>query len=363
VTLHHAAIDEGQRLLRTWDLENIPGREEFHALVEEIDGEASEDSQHLGWGVQRYVVRAMTAQGRELGSLSLRYSSNAPATDGSGGFVDSEPASSRGQVALAMRHTDAAFRLLGLGYTMIVDSMNRRSGQQDQLIERMLQTHVRLIEMQQELAAKGFEREAAAEIKKREAELDFMREVEKMDRNQMLLKLGVEKVGPLLPLVANRLLGDKAAPSGATPRHELVAQFMASLTPEQIEGLQRVFTPMQVATLEELFLAAQNARGSTPAGGGTGRLSQEAAYKALDEIRKTVLPWGVARLKAGQPLDPTSDLPQPTRIFQLLLRAMTRAQYDDLVARDEPFSADERRAFIGIAEALGVVPQPEKPNP
>lgn len=122
--LQHAGLDDANRLLQTWDIETIPEREEFRELVSKIDEEAADDAAHLGGGVQRYVLSVTTLEGRALGSLTLRYSGNNSSME-AGVYIDSEPATARGQVALSMRHTDGAYRLLGAGFGTILDALNR----------------------------------------------------------------------------------------------------------------------------------------------------------------------------------------------------------------------------------------------
>jgi hypothetical protein len=363
VTLHHAGIDEAQRLLRTWQLDSIPARQEFLDLVGEVDGEACEDAEQLGWGVQRYLVRAANSQGRELGSLSLRYSTNSLTMEGA--FADSEPASARGQVALSMRHTDGAYRLLGAGFGTILDSLNRRLAQQDQVVEKMMESQTTVFGMMQDLAERSLERDVLADIKKKEAELEFLREVQQMDRNQTLLKLGVERVAPLLPILANRFLGNAGAATMPTPRDEILASLLESLNEEQVAAIHKALSPAQMASLHELFQAVQLARGTVKtSSSGTeatsDKLSENAAHIALDEIKKRLLPWTIERLKSGQPLDPTPHMPKETRVFQLLLRALTAEQFKELATTDGEFNKEEQKAFVALAEALGLAPELHK---
>jgi hypothetical protein len=77
---------------------------------------------------------------------------------------------------------------------------------------------------------------------------------------------------------------------------------------------------------------------------------------AVERIKKDLLPWVMERIKSGEPLEPPSRLAMATRIFEIFVGALTRAQYDMLLAKKEIFSAEERNAFVKLAEALKIVP-------
>jgi hypothetical protein len=161
--------------------------------------------------------------------------------------------------------------------------------------------------------------------------------------------------------LANRFLGNTATAAAPTPRDELLASLLESLNEPQIAAINQALSPAQLASLHELFQAVQSVRGPAKANSSStetefanDKLSEKAAVIALDEIKKSLLPWAIERLRTGQPVDPTPHLPNPTRIFQLLLRALTREQFDELATKDTEFGKEERRAFVAIAESLGL---------
>jgi hypothetical protein len=364
LTLHHASIDEAARLLRTWDLDALPQREEFDRVVEEIDREAGEDASQLGWGVQRYVLRAATTEGRDLGSLTLRYSANSSPSGELGAFIDSEPASARGQVALAMRHTDGAYRLLGAGFGTILDSLNRRLAQQDVLLEKMMSAQTRLYELMGEMADKRIEREVWAEAKKKEAEIELHRQIAELDRKDMWTKMGFERLAPLIPVVLTKLAGKDAAPTQPTPRDEVLAGIMESLTPQQFAGLEGTLNQSQMAALMSLVEDLQRTRSpvtATPCVPGTSspncKPSDETGVLAVARITRELLPWVTERLRSGQPLDMPTELATVTKIFKLLVTALPQQQYDELVTRDGPLSPIERAAFARLAVHLKLAPE------
>ena len=105
---------------------------------------------------QRFILRATSTEGRELGSLSLRYAATTSVSGEPGFLLDSEPATREGQVALSMRHTNTAFQLLGDGYRTILDVLNRRFAEQDRQLERSQEAQSKVYETMAELAEKRF---------------------------------------------------------------------------------------------------------------------------------------------------------------------------------------------------------------
>jgi uncharacterized Fe-S center protein len=66
IFIRQISVDENHRLVRSYDLENIPEREKFRELIEEIDCAITEDAEQLGFGAQRYLLLATTIEGRKL---------------------------------------------------------------------------------------------------------------------------------------------------------------------------------------------------------------------------------------------------------------------------------------------------------
>ena len=362
--LSHAPID-GQRLLRTWELDSIPEQQAFRDLVQEIDSTAAEEARELGLSTQRFILRATSTEGRELGSLSLRYAATTSVSGEPGFLLDSEPATREGQVALSMRHTNTAFQLLGDGYRTILDVLNRRFAEQDRQLERSQEAQSKVYETMAELAEKRFEREVFAETKKKELEIELHREIAQLDRSQMLMKLGIERVAPLIPALMNRVLGQGTVPTATTPRDEMLAAIFETLTEEQMASLQNVLSPSQLANLAMLAQDLQAARGAGQpgaAGPGTpaqsGRPSDETAYLAIDQIKKNLLPWAMECIKASKPLTPPITLAKPVRIFHLFVGALSHQQYEDLLVGDVPFDQAEKDAFVKLAETFNLVPPP-----
>jgi hypothetical protein len=77
----------------------------------------------------------------------------------------------------------------------------------------------------------------------------------------------------------------------------------------------------------------------------------------VSKIKEELLPWAAALVKENQPLQPPPELEKVVRIFTLFVGALTAAQFDEFMAKDVPFDAEERKVFIKLAEAFKLVPK------
>lgn len=363
LTLFQIAVDEGRRLLRTWRVEHTPERDDFQDLVDAIDGEAAEDANQMGLGTQHYVLMARDTEGHELGSLSLKYLPSQVLPGELGAPMESEPATHRGLAAMAMRHADAAYRTLIATISGLLNSSERRAATQEQIIARLTQFQIDKIELMDSLSGKQLEREILVEGKRKEAEVELHRELAKIDREQMWMKMGEERLAPLIPLVADHFLRKGAAPGAATPRDEMLAAVFDTLSPEQLAVLQQVLKPEQMANLVRVAEEIQavrhptNARGAEPGAQKPARFTDETAFLAVSKIKKDLLPWAIERVKEGQPLQPPAELDKVVHIFTLFVGALTPQQFDEFMSKDVPFNAEERTAFVKLADDLKLVPK------
>ena len=89
------------------------------------------------------------------------------------------------------------------------------------------------------------------------------------------MKLGIERVAPLIPALMNRVLGQGTVPTATTPRDEMLAAIFETLTEEQMASLQNVLSPSQLANLAMLAQDLQAARGAgQPGAAGPGTPAQ-----------------------------------------------------------------------------------------
>jgi hypothetical protein len=197
ITLHHAAVDQRQRVLQTWKLDQLPAEErEIGALVSAIDERAQSDAEELG-GMQRYVLQAHIS-GREMGSLTVRYNTSpSPAP----GAFDSEPATPAGVVATMQRHAEGSTRMLLEGYGTIVQSFRDQLATQGELLARYQAQQAQMFDMQEALVNRLSERELELQEHRMLAELTIAREKAEMQAKSTMMSEGIQLLrmaGPML---------------------------------------------------------------------------------------------------------------------------------------------------------------------
>jgi hypothetical protein len=366
IALLHAGIDDAQRPVRTWPIGVAPEEDQCRELVEDIDREAAQDAESLGHGMQRYQLRARVQGGREFASLSLKYVPSQLGTEFAS-FTDSEPPNQKGLIWMLMRHADGNARLTAAGYAQIMDNCTRRLRQQDDLIDRMMENQGKVFQTMRELAEMKLERDVTMDKQRRESELETLRETQKMERSQLLWQHGLDQVVPLVPAILNRLLRKEVVPEKMTPIELALANLVRNLSPEQLEGLSRAFSPEQMVAF--LSLADQLTKHKTQAASPT-RTSppdndEDPAAVIVNTLRTTlnvVIPWAAERLKNGQPIDPSEALPAETVMIKRLMATLTPADYTQLVATTTVFKEEESRIFRQIVQVLGLQPgHPGKP--
>jgi hypothetical protein len=299
-----------------------------------------------------------------------------------------------------------------------------------------------------ELSEKKLERDVLAEQKRKEAEIEFYREVERIERSTMWAKHGTQILALLLsyaPFVVSRIMGKHVGQSPVTTREEMLAELFGQFSAEQVEGLKQVFSGAQMANFDEIISQIFAARGasseqrphanagpatsptrptsppasatppppsaSTPPGattipnfdeivrkvafpgfvtGGSGfpppssnasssdttvvgslpladvapstvsttldKLSTASVDVALAKIKEILLPFVIKQMKGGESIEPRAFLPRETRIFELLMRSISKAQYDELLTKESGFDDDEQSAIANLAKAMHLVP-------
>ena len=353
--LFNVCPDEPPRLLGSRSLSAAPTREEISGVVEDIDRQALEDSETQGWNAQRYVLRARDRMnGKELGSVSLRYASNTLVTEG-GSFADSVPANGRGVTGLAMQQTESSQRGLLAGIGMVLEHTSRQLQRCDAQAEKMTQTVLRLFDLMEEGAGRRLERESLAAAQKQEAELKYRKETAQIDRDEYLLREGVEKLGSLLPIIANRVAGNKAGAPGSTTRDVLLSSLLASLTPEQRDSMSDI----QRCTVVELEDAVANVQKSgkpsaSPAKGEDERMREDEkeAYESVKYLERILIPWAMERLQKGESVEPRLHSEEGAQRFTVVVRNLVASDYATLLGDGSPLGVAERKAFAAMADAM-----------
>src|SRR5258708_14953478 len=117
--LRHIAINDRQVDVATFGPQKLGDDEGiFGELVRRIDEAIDTDAEGLG-GLQRYLLVAV-AEDRIVARLPLRCSSLVGGDTGDGESIESEPPTSRGQVAQLMRHNEALMRMFVVGVGQVV---------------------------------------------------------------------------------------------------------------------------------------------------------------------------------------------------------------------------------------------------
>jgi hypothetical protein len=387
--VYHAGIDEEPRLLQDLEIAEPPSHEALREIIDKIDQEAREDAESLGLSPQRYIVRARDRQtGKEVGSISLRYSGNPLAAEGSG-FADSTPPNSRGLLALAMQQTENAYRTLISGFGMTFENMNRQNQRNDAVMDKTSQAMARTYQLMEDLSDKRFEREVLAATKKQESDLALRKEEAGIEHDRVLLQAGIDHVAPLLPILANRFVRKGGDQTAVTPRDELMASLFRSMTKEQEQALSSVLTETQFATLVEISESISKVRGGDKKPPVPPATTQQAAptaakrtptptttptptpvsdqikarqaqiVEAIDYLGQTLLPWAVLQLQKGETLDPRLHSENAGEKFRFMMQNLAEKEYTALLAADSPLGEPERIVFAKMAEAMNMVPAPD----
>jgi hypothetical protein len=356
--LYHVGLEDDSRLLKELELAEPPAPEDAREIADKMDQDAREDAESLGLTSQRYLLRAYDRKtGKEVGSVGVRYSGSSLAANGSG-FADSVPPNDRGQRVFCMHHVDKAYRTMISGFGMAFEQLNRQSMRNEAMMEKMTQAIGRSFELRGEAAEKVFQQNLLADTRRQEAELALRKEEAGIERERLLLQAGIDKVGPLIPILANRFLGKDSVVTEATPRDYLVRSLFETFTPEQQQVLRQTLSASQLAVVMEI------AESLSKVGGGeqASNVAPKGAFERMKDIEKQVneavnyfqgilLPWAVARLEKGERLDPRLHSAEAGRQFDILLKSLSADGYAAVLGPDSPLGEAERKAFAQMAEA------------
>lgn len=191
LVLVHAAVDQNQRIVRTWRAP--PDPEALAPIVGEVYAQAEADAMEMG-GMQRYFLKAML-KGKEIGSCAMRFNVDhnalAPA-------VDSEPATAQGLVAQAQRFSEATMRMFVQGFGMMNESQQKMIASQQSLIDMFQKQQTEMLQTQFELAGRKLEQDLAMRDQEHKHELESYKVEAKASRiDKVWSDLG-QYAGPIL---------------------------------------------------------------------------------------------------------------------------------------------------------------------
>jgi hypothetical protein len=371
LTLSHFGPEGTLRTLREFPIDGIPEADACHELVRSIESAAMDDASQLPGVRQRYQVTAASHRGHEAGSLIVSYDSIA------GSWSDGElQPNERGLLQQALKHNETLFVMLMQTVNPMVESMGRRIAQQDQLIERGIERQHKFIDEKEELGSKRLERDLALETARKKQDIDSLHELAGIQKAEEMRKFLMERIGPLFPLLANRVAGVNAMPTMTSPVEQMVAELARHLTEGDVARLAAPLAPELGALLREL-LAREGGRVPGTAGGPPppaasptvppsapadddpfAPIAPAAVSSALQVIKTELLPWASSSLSEGK--DPVTEKPMAVILLAKILQRMTPTEYETLIARDARLSSAERKTFAAVVARLELGPGREE---
>ena len=207
----------------------------------EIDGALFEESGNFSQP-QKYAVLAWSdTEGKGLSRIVVMYEGRSGETG-----VESEGSDKAGLTSQAMRHTEAAFRLLTTGSAGILSKSQA-------MLDRIAEMNVQLME------SAAADRELINKLLSDKRE--HMLELEDRELRNQAVKQGMQAVGIVAPVVVNKLAGKKLLPEPEAGTKMLGQNLARSLTPDQYEAISKTLTPEQTVGFMNLMEAYQPAEG------------------------------------------------------------------------------------------------------
>lgn len=212
-------------------------------VANEIETSAHTDAGGLG-GPQKYMVFAFfeKSEAKPLARFPfLEHASDVGDSD-EGDELDTESPNAKGLTAQLMRHNEALMRTTMMGITQIIGTLQRQTAKQAETIEKLVEEKFQNLDLVEELLGRKQERDIAAQ---------------EADTKRKLITDAGEKALALLPVIVNKMAGKEvmAAPS---MNDEMLRSFLATITPEQMEGLSKVLKPEQAMIVMELYQKMMN---------------------------------------------------------------------------------------------------------
>jgi hypothetical protein len=164
------------------------------------------------------------------------------------GSGDAEPPTKHGVAQQQMRHNEVLMKTFANTVGSAVQTMQRTISRQADQIENLLSDRLAGIQVIEE-----------AMSRKHEREMELIREGSSQERKDKL----AEKAMMLLPVITNKLTGQKLLGGGESPREQMLKDFVSSLEPGQFQHIQQGLGPEQLIVLVNLlqsFRAEEDAK-------------------------------------------------------------------------------------------------------
>ncbi|MDX2023233.1 MAG: hypothetical protein SF187_23570 [Deltaproteobacteria bacterium] len=228
IVLVHAAVDQTQRVVKSWRLEDAVTN--LEALVTEIDEVAEGDAEGLG-GRQRYLLKAQV-RGKDIGSMAVRYELR---NDGGTAAVDSEPATTAGSMALLQRHAEGAMRMMVQSFGGVIESYKEQVNAQKALIAEFQKQAADNFRLQEELASRKLEQDLLLQERQTQLQLSAAKEANEIQKSQLLWGHGLTTLMKMAPSFLYYVSGGKA---GTRPEELLDAKATPTPVSDQISDEQ-----------------------------------------------------------------------------------------------------------------------------
>ncbi len=227
----------------------------FNEACSAIENMVYDDAEGLG-GVQTYVVFAYfeLRSDKPGGRFTIRETSSG---DVDPEDIESEPPTKTGVLTQMMRHTEAATRMSLMSASQVMNTMRSTIARQADQIEKLIVERHAGFEIMERLKSQDLERRMLVEHEEKDTK--FKQDV-------------LDKITPLVPVLINRLTGRKMLPEKKTAIEGMAQGLIESMTPEQMDKLQSVFTPAQMVSLLEIFQVVQPPE--KPGGNGAAKTQQ-----------------------------------------------------------------------------------------
>lgn len=202
---------------------------------------ANDDAAGLG-GLQAYVITSHFSPDPDRVRERFAFRIYTETDDDPSKFDPTEGPNTEGLLKQMMRHTEAMMRVSVMQIAESQRIMSRNLERQAQTNDLLTSKHLEMLESYEELVSMKAQRD-----------IDKMQVVAKVERENTM----IEKAGALLPILVNRISGQKILPEKATPEQMMLDQFMAGITEDQMKGMMGLLKPEQVLVVMELYEAAR----------------------------------------------------------------------------------------------------------
>lgn len=179
---------------------------------------------------QRYHLNATFQSEEDLLSPGVRIKGEQRSEDFEGG----EPPNMRGAFAQVMRHNEVLQRQV----SVVIESMRQSIIAKDQTIAKLEERRWQVWEELEE-----------ARTMRHERDIEMQKERSKEERKERMLNT----VMPMVPVVANKLMGKRALPEEKHPMVEMIKEAFAQMTPDEIQRVAAVLPVEKQIVLFSLF--------------------------------------------------------------------------------------------------------------